>query len=130
MSGMVKNRPLARAISDAGWAEFRRQLGYKALRYGTSLVVVDRWFPSSKTCAACGVVTEALALSERQFTCEACGAVADRDVNAAENIRTAGLAGSHARGPEGADGRGNADVKPRRVEPRTTPRGRTRVLTK
>lgn len=84
--GMVKNRALARAVSDSGFYEFRRQVEYKAKMYGARVVVADRWFPSSKTCSCCGVVKPALALSERQFRCDDCGFEAGRDVNAALNL--------------------------------------------
>lgn len=89
--GMVRNRSLARAISDAGWSELVRQLEYKCKWYGRTLVKVDRWFPSSKTCSACGLVRDSLDLSVRQWRCE-CGAEHDRDHNAARNILAAGLA--------------------------------------
>ncbi len=88
---MMKNHCLARAISDASWSELRRQLEYKARWYGREVIPVDRFYPSSKTCSACGVITEKLPLSVREWTCR-CGAVHDRDVNAAINIRGAGLA--------------------------------------
>jgi putative transposase len=87
--GMVKNHCLARAISDVGFAEFRRQLEYKCAWYGSKLVVVNRFFPSSKTCSACGQVKEKLALSERVFRCERCGLEIDRDLNAAKNLLVA-----------------------------------------
>lgn len=79
----------AMSIGDAGWGEFRRQLGYKCPRYGATLVVVDRFYPSSKTCNVCGLVVESLPLATRQWTCE-CGAVHDRDVNAAINLKNLG----------------------------------------
>jgi putative transposase len=90
--GMVRNRHLARAISDCGWGEFRRQLEYKCQRYGRQLVVIDRWYPSSRTCSACGHLLAELSLSTRHWTCPACGTRHDRDVNAAKNILAAGLA--------------------------------------
>jgi putative transposase len=90
--GMVRNRKLARAISCTGWGEFRRQLEYKCERYGRDLVVIDRWYPSSKTCSACGHLLAELSLSARHWTCPGCGARHDRDVNAAKNILAAGLA--------------------------------------
>ena len=90
--GMVRNRRLARAISDCGWGEFRRQLRYKCERAGRNLVVIDRWYPSSKTCSACGHLLAELSLSARQWTCPSCGARHDRDINAAKNILAAGLA--------------------------------------
>ncbi|WP_425423813.1 RNA-guided endonuclease InsQ/TnpB family protein [Spirillospora albida] len=88
---MVKNHTLARAISDAGWRELRTMLEYKAGWYGRDLVVVDRWFPSSKTCSACGALAEKMPLNVRKWRCR-CGVVHDRDVNAARNILAAGLA--------------------------------------
>jgi putative transposase len=90
--GMVRNRHLARAIADCGWGEFRRQLAYKCQRYGRSLVVIDRWYPSSKTCSGCGHRLAELSLSIRQWTCPSCGARHDRDLNAAKNILAAGHA--------------------------------------
>src|SRR5262249_25698007 len=86
------NRRLARAISDCGWGEFRRQLRYKCERAGRNLVVIDRWYPSSKTCSTCGHLLAELSLSARQWTCPSCGARHDRDINAAKNILAAGLA--------------------------------------
>ena len=92
VSGMVRNRRLARAISDCGWGEFRRQLEYKCERYGRRLVVIDRWYPSSKTCSACGHLLAELSLSTRHWTCPSCRTRHDRDINAAKNILAAGLA--------------------------------------
>lgn len=84
--GMVKNRHLARALSDVAFGEFRRQLEYKSERYGTTLVVADRWYPSSKLCSTCGWKNENLTLSHRTWTCPQCGTEHDRDVNAAVNL--------------------------------------------
>jgi putative transposase len=92
VAGMVRNRRLPRAISDCGWGEFRRQLEYKCERYGRDLVVIDRWYPSSKTCSACGYLLGELSLGTRQWTCPSCGARHDRDINAAKNILAAGQA--------------------------------------
>jgi putative transposase len=92
VAGMVRNRHLARAISGCGWGEFRRQLAYKCQRYGRRLVVIDRWYPSSKTCSACGHPLAELSLGTRHWTCPSCGARHDRDVNAAKNILAAGRA--------------------------------------
>jgi putative transposase len=92
VKNMVRNRHLARAISDCGWGEFRRQLTYKCQRYGRDLVVIGRWYPSSKTCSACGHLLAGLSLSTRHWTCPSCGAQHDRDVNAANNILAAGQA--------------------------------------
>jgi len=86
VAGMVRNRHLARHIADAGWAELRRQLEYKATWYGARLVIADRWFPSTRTCAGCGQVNHELTLAESVWTCP-CGAIHDRDVNAAVNLQ-------------------------------------------
>ena len=88
---LVKNHSRARAISDAAWAELRSMLEYKCAWYGRELVVVDRWFPSSKLCGACGTIAAKMPLNVRDWTCD-CGAVHDRDVNAARNILAVGLA--------------------------------------
>jgi putative transposase len=90
--GMVRNRRLARAIAGCGWGEFRRQLAYKCQRHGRRLVVIDRWYPSSKTCSACGHQLAELSLSTRHWTCPSCGSRHDRDINAAQNILAAGRA--------------------------------------
>jgi len=89
---MIRNHSLARAISDASWSEFRRQLEYKADWYGRTVIAVDRFYPSSKTCSACGQLAAAMPLNIREWTCAACGAAHDRDVNAAKVLQAAGLA--------------------------------------
>jgi putative transposase len=86
VAGMVRNRRLARAISDTGMGEVRRLLAYKSTWYGCRLVVADRFYPSSKTCSACGWVKGKLPLAERTFSCETCGLWMDRDLNAARNL--------------------------------------------
>ena len=91
-AGMVKNRRLAKAVSDAAFGEFRRQLDYKTARTGAALHVVDRWYPSSKTCSKCGRVKAKLSLAERVYRCDGCGLAIDRDLNAAINIKVAGSA--------------------------------------
>ena len=91
VKNMVKNPTLAKAISDVGWGEFVRQLEYKANWYGRSLVKIDRWYPSSKTCHACKHVLDSLTLDIREWVCPACGVVHDRDTNAALNILAEGL---------------------------------------
>lgn len=92
-SNMVKNRCLAKAISRTGWAEFRELLGYKAHRDGRHVVVVDRWYPSSKTCSVCGYLLAQLSLGTRRWSCPVCDTRHDRDINAAKNLVTAaGLA--------------------------------------
>ena len=90
--GMVRNRRLARAISDQGWGDLRPMLEYKAEWYGRDLVVIDRWFPSSKRCSGCGHVVERLPLDVRQWACPQCAVVHDRNINAAVNVLAAGLA--------------------------------------
>ncbi len=92
VKNMVKNHKLARAISDANWAEIVRQLEYKAQWYGRELIKIDRYFPSSKGCSNCGHVVEKLPLSIREWDCPECGTHHDRDINAAINILAAGLA--------------------------------------
>ncbi|MEV6980003.1 RNA-guided endonuclease TnpB family protein [Sphaerisporangium sp. NPDC051017] len=92
VKNMLRNRCLARVISDCGWGEFRRQLEYKTARYGRHLIVIDRWYPSSKTCSACGHLLAELSLSTRTWQCPSCGTRHDRDVNAAKNILAAGRA--------------------------------------
>lgn len=94
VTGMLANRRLARAVADQGFGIARRMLNYKAAWDGGRLVVADRWYPSSKTCSACGWRKPSLTLAERTFTCEACGLMMDRDVNAARNLL--GLAASGA----------------------------------
>ncbi|MFD7002915.1 RNA-guided endonuclease InsQ/TnpB family protein [Streptomyces mirabilis] len=88
---LVKNRKLARVISDAAWREFRGMLEYKANWYGREVIAVDRWFPSSKLCSACGTLQDKMLLNVRTWTC-GCGATHDRDVNAAKNLLAAGRA--------------------------------------
>jgi putative transposase len=92
VSGMVRNRHLARAISDASWSQFKSLLEYKTAWYGRNLIAVDRWFPSSKACSTCGQLVDSLPLNVREWTCGSCGQLHDRDVNAARNILAAGLA--------------------------------------
>ncbi|MDP9640380.1 putative transposase [Actinopolyspora lacussalsi] len=113
VSGMVRNRRLARAVSDVGMSELRRQLDYKTIWSGRHLVVADRWYPSSKTCSDCGAVKAKLRLSERVFTCESCGHTADRDHNAARNL--AGLTSSPSCGATKNEPAGNP--------PKTSPAG-------
>ena len=88
---MLGNHCLARAISDAAWRELRGMVEYKCRWYGRDLVVVDRWFPSSKVCSVCGALRDRMPLHVREWECR-CGATHDRDVNAARTIRAAGLA--------------------------------------
>jgi putative transposase len=105
---LLKNGRLARAVSDAAWTDPRSMPEYECAWYGRDLVVIDRWFPSSKLCGACGTVREKLPLHIREWTCD-CGTVHDRDVNAARNIKAAGLAVSACGG----------GVRPQRENSRT-----------
>ena len=89
---MIRNPTLARAISDVAWSEFRSMLEYKATWYGREVIAVDRFFPSSKLCSHCGKLAKSMPLHVRTWTCEGCGTTHDRDVNAAKNLKAAGLA--------------------------------------
>ncbi|WP_431507924.1 RNA-guided endonuclease InsQ/TnpB family protein [Mycobacterium sp.] len=91
VSGMLRNRRLARAISDCGWSSFRQMIDYKALKWGKTLVVIDRFCPSSKKCSGCGHVLDQLNLDTRTWRCPSCGTRHDRDLNAAKNILAEGL---------------------------------------
>ncbi|WP_084401395.1 RNA-guided endonuclease InsQ/TnpB family protein [Lentzea albidocapillata] len=128
IAGMVRNRRLSRAISDAGWGEFRRQLQYKCERAGRVLVVIDRWFPSSKTCSTCGHLLTELKLSARHWTCPGCRTRHDRDLNAAKNILAAGRAVARDNSGDacGADVRRQGPSLPRsavKQEPRVVRHG-------
>lgn len=119
--GMMATDKLSRSIADVGFFEFRRQLEYKAALSGGTVVVVDRWFPSSKTCSECGCYRESLPLSVREWTCAECGAVHDRDANAAKNLRRVALAAGScpvgkACGEEGAGASRKTRVKPSSVK--------------
>ncbi|MFE2610094.1 RNA-guided endonuclease InsQ/TnpB family protein [Streptomyces mirabilis] len=118
---MVKNRKLARSISDAAWSEFRSMLEYKARWYGREVIAVDRWFPSSRLCSACGTLQDRMPLNVRTWTCD-CGVTHDRDVNAAHNLLAAGLAvtvcGAGVRPQRSTpDGQSATKQKPSRREP-------------
>ncbi len=91
ISGMLKNHKLAKSIQELGLYEMRRQLEYKSKWYNRDLIFVDRWFPSSKTCSCCGWKNDKLTLKDREFICEECGLVIDRDLNASINIENEGL---------------------------------------
>jgi len=86
VSGMLKNHHLAQAIADVGLYEFRRQMSYKGAWYGCEVLIADRYYPSSKRCSGCGQVKPDLSLNEREYRCECCGLVIDRDLNAAINL--------------------------------------------
>jgi len=88
----IKNPKLSKAISDSGWGEFLRQLEYKSKWYGRTLIGIDRWYPSSKRCSVCGYTVSSLPLDIRLWECPECHTAHDRDINAAKNIKAAGLA--------------------------------------
>jgi putative transposase len=119
VKGMLKNHCLAKAISDVGWGSFVRQLEYKARWYGRTIVKIDRWYPSSKTCSACKYVVEELPLEIRAWVCPNCGTSHDRDSNAAHNVLTEGLSALNACG--GPVRRGEAKVSHARTVEAGTP---------
>ena len=88
---MMQHPTLAKAIADVGWGEFVRQLEYKAAWYGRALIKIDRFYPSSKTCACCGHVLDSLDLDVREWDCPNCGTHHDRDLNAAKSVLAEGL---------------------------------------
>lgn len=108
VAGMLKNHTLAQAVSDSNFGEIRRQLEYKAAWTGASLVIVDRFYPSSKTCSACGWIDEDLDLKSRTFICEACGLVIDRDLNAALNLLKEALRTTGSFSESDASGQGSS----------------------
>ena len=123
---MSRNRRLARAISDQGFGQTRRMLSYKTIWKGGTLIVADRWYPSSKTCSACGTVKTKLSLSERTYWCDACGLVVDRDVNAAWNLLKLAASGAESLNARGGTVRpGLAGHVPASLEPGTRKRGKT-----
>ena len=87
VAGMLKNKKLSRAISDIGFGALRRHLEYKSRRYGSNLIVADRWYPSSKLCSVCEYKKDCLSLKERSWKCKNCGIIHDRDINAALNLK-------------------------------------------
>lgn len=91
VKGMLKNKKLAKSISDVSWYEFIRQLTYKCKWYGKDVIMLDRWFPSSKACHVCGYKKKDLQLKDRSWICPICGTYHDRDINAAINILNEGL---------------------------------------
>ena len=99
VASLIRNRHLARRISDAGWAELARQLDYKAAWFRAELVICDRWFPSTKTCSRCQAVKRQMRLDERLFCCDGCGLAIDRDRNAAANL-AAWAEQHHAQAPD------------------------------
>jgi putative transposase len=93
IANMIKNKRYSKAIADASWSEFIRQLAYKANWYGRTIVMIDRWYPSSQTCSQCNSRNKSLRINDRFWTCAQCGTHHDRDINAAVNIKTVGLTG-------------------------------------
>ena len=92
VKNMIRNPKLSKVIVDASWGAFTRQLEYKADWYGRTLVTIDQFFPSSKRCSDCGHTLSKLALTTRSWVCPECNTDHDRDINAAKNIKAAGLA--------------------------------------
>lgn len=86
VKGIMANRCLAKSVSDAGWSEFVRQIKYKSEWHGVYFKQIDRFLPSSKRCNSCGWINESLMLADREWVCQDCGQVVDRDFNAAQNI--------------------------------------------
>lgn len=120
VSGLMKNRKLAKHINDAAWGEFVRQLEYKGKWYGCAVVKVGRFAPSSKTCSVCGAIKYDLALKDRSWTCRVCSTTHDRDINAALNILKWGCEAHTAKTAESnADGE---HVRPSRVSARVRQR--------
>jgi putative transposase len=113
VKGMLGNRHLARAIADMGFYELRRQLEYKVAWRGGQVVLVDRWYPSSKLCSSCGYRLEALGLGVQHWTCPGCGASNDRDVNAAINLRNVAVSSTVS----ACGGAGAGPVRKRRAKP-------------
>lgn len=113
VKGMTKNRCLARAVSDMGFYEFRRQLEYKTALHGGRVVVIDRWYPSSKTCSCCGHKLESLLLSVRHWMCPNCHAMHDRDVNAAINLKNMAVSST----VPACGGEGSGPARKRKTKP-------------
>ena len=88
--GMLKNRKLSKAVQEATFHEFKRQMGYKCAWNGIKFILADRFYPSSKTCSRCGAIKDKLSLSERTFICDECGYEIDRDLNASINLKNYG----------------------------------------
>ncbi len=107
VSGMMKNRCLARSIFDLGLFELRRQLNYKGVWYSCKITTLDRFFPSSKTCSVCGEINEELTLADREWYCQGCGTHHDRDHNASVNLEYAAASSSEAGNACGEDGSGS-----------------------
>jgi putative transposase len=103
VAGLIRNSHLARAVGDAAWTDFGRQLSYKAAWLDGELMLCDRWFPSTRTCRRCGKVKRQMRLAERTFHCDGCGLVTDRDANAAANLAVWAQAASKAAAGQSPD---------------------------
>ncbi len=126
VAGMTRNRRLARAIADQGFGTARQMLSYKTRWNGGTLIVADRWFPSSKTCSGCGLVKAKLALSERTYRCRGCGLALDRDINAAFNLLDLAASGAERLNACGGTVRpGSAGHVPVNQEPGAAHAGKT-----
>jgi putative transposase len=128
VAGMTRNHGLARAVADQGFGQARRMLEYKTAWNGGNVIVAGRFYPSSKTCSACGAVKAKLPLKERTYRCEHCGHTGDRDVNAARNLLSLAASGAERLNARGAGARpGPAGHPALKREPGTRPtrRGKT-----
>jgi putative transposase len=127
VTGMLSNRRLARAVADQGFGRAQAMLGYKTAWNGGRLLMADRWYPSSKTCSACGRRKPSLTLRERTFTCPACGHSQGRDINAARNLLALAASGAERLNACGGTVRpGLAGHVPAKQEPGTAPAGSDR----
>ena len=115
VSGMMQNHHLARSIGDEGWGDFVRQLEYKSAWYGSRLLKIPRFEPTSKRCSACGVINQELELSDRQWVCKLCGVLHERDANASHNIRSCGISILHTESSSGINACG-VGVRPTVLE--------------
>jgi putative transposase len=109
---MIKNRKLSHSIHISNWSIFVLKLKQKAIEYDTSIIEIDRWFPSSKLCSCCGAIKEDLTLADRTYECE-CGIKIDRDINAAINILKVGL---KTLSPEYDDYRHGENIRPIEID--------------
>jgi putative transposase len=116
VKGMVKNHKLSKAISDVAWSSFVTKLKYKAQWNDKEVIVIDRFYPSSKTCSCCDHIKESLSLYERTWTCSKCNTIHDRDVNASKNILRRALTIQSA---GTVDNRNGAKVRPEVVSKAT-----------
>jgi putative transposase len=126
VTGMLANRRLARAVADQGFGQARQMLGYKTGWNRGRLLLAGRWYPSSKTCSACGWRKPSLTLAERVFNCGACALVMDRDHNAARNLLNLAASGAESLNACGGRLRPVPDgQRPAKQEPGTAPAGQT-----